>query len=80
MPASVTMKAGTRMNAIQNPCHAPIKRPSAMQEIIVTGTLIPMETIIVAATAPITATTEPTERSMSPVRMQGSMPIARMRM
>ena len=74
------MNAGTRTNAIQKPCHAPIKSPSAIQEIIVTGTLMPIDTIIVAATAPITATTDPTERSMSPVKMQGSIPIARMRM
>jgi len=39
------------------------------------------QTVIrVPPTAPTKAATEPTERSMFPVRMQSSMPIARMRM
>ena len=54
--------------------------PSRMHAAIVSGTDIPIVTIIVAATAPITATTDPTERSISPVRMQGSIPIARIKM
>ena len=80
MPASVTMNDGTRTNAIQKPCHAPTSRPNARQTATVSGTDMPFVTIIVAEIAPTTASTEPTERSMSPVRMHGSMPMARMRM
>ena len=76
MPASVAMKGGTWIQAIQKPWNAPISRPDTS----ITTTAIHMlapACIITAPMAPVKQTTEPTDRSMlPPVSMQHSMPAA----
>ena len=49
------------------------------QEFVPGSRLIPLSIIILPPTAPTKQTTEPTERSiLPPVRIQNSMPVARM--
>lgn len=74
------MNAGMPTNATQKPCQAPTSRPTAIAAITPTHHGYCPRITTTAATAPVSATTEPTERSMCPAMMMITMPIARIRM
>ncbi len=80
MPARVTMKAGIPTNATQKPCQAPTTRPTAIAARTPIHHGAPFLMTSVAETAPVSATSEPTDRSMCPAMMTITIPIARMRM
>jgi hypothetical protein len=61
---SVTMNAGMPTYATQKPCHAPIAAPSARHRMTAMGHGMSHLVIMIAATAPTKAATEPTDRSM----------------
>jgi len=64
MPASVTMKAGIPTKATQNPCHIPTRAPTTSAASTPTYQGIPCLITTVADTAPVSATSDPTDRSM----------------
>ncbi len=74
------MNAGIPTKATQKPCQAPMATPTSRPARTPTHQGIPCRTTTVALTAPTSATTEPTERSMCPAMMTITMPIARIRM
>ena len=80
MPARVTMNAGIPTYATQKPCHSPTSTPVASAASTPSHQGRPLPITTTAATAPVSATTEPTDRSMCPPTMISTMPIARIRM
>ena len=76
---SVTMNAGMPTYATQKPCQAPIAAPSARQRITASTHGMSYFVIRIAATAPVNAATDPTDRSMCRAMMTITMPIARIR-
>ena len=80
MPARVTMKAGMPTRATQKPFHAPTAIPTAIEARTPTHHGKSCWITRMADTAPHSATTEPTDRSMCPAMMTITIPIARTRM
>ncbi len=80
MPARVVMNAGIPTKATQKPCQAPIAAPTSRPARTPTHQGWSWRITIVALTAPTSATTEPTDRSMCPAMITITMPIARIRM
>ena len=81
MPASVTMKAGMPTYATQKPvpgADQQARPPSAARMPTHHGS--PCRMTSTAETAPVSATTEPTDRSMCPPMITMTMPIASTRM
>ena len=77
IPASVAIKGGTLIQAIQNPWKYPIRRPITSIASTAIHTLRPLLSIT-APTPPAKQTTDPTARSMlPPVRIHMSIPVAR---
>lgn len=79
MPPSVAINGGRFTIAIQNPCQSPMTKPDSRQTISVNQTGCLQLYIMTPAIAPTTATTEPTDKSIFPVRIGSSIPIARIR-
>ncbi len=73
------MNAGIPTYATQKPCQAPITAPSTRQRITASGHGMSHLVIMIAATAPVNAATDPTDRSMCRAMMTITMPIARIR-
>ena len=80
MVANVTMKAGMVVLETMIPFSAPTRVPHRIPMRIPTGTGSPTHVIMPALTHPVTAMTEPTDRSMPPKRMTKVMPHARYRL
>ena len=80
MPARVTMKAGIPAYATQSPCHAPTATPTASAASTPAHQGMPSRMTSTAETAPVSATTDPTDRSMWPPMITMTMPIASTRM
>ena len=76
IPARVTINAGTFTYAIQKPCQAPINAPMQSDIIIAIGIDIPIDIISTPDIADTTATIDPTDKSIFPVKTQGNIPIA----
>ena len=76
---SVTMNAGMPTYATQKPCQAPIAAPRSRQITTARSHGMSHLVIMIAATAPTKAATEPTDRSMWRAMMTMTMPIARIR-
>jgi hypothetical protein len=74
------MNAGMPTYATQKPCQAPMRPPITRLARIETYQGQPQLTANTPETAPMRATTEPTDRSMWPAMMIITMPIARIRM
>ena len=74
------MKAGMPAYATQNPCHAPTATPTTSAATMPTHHGWPCWITRTAETAPVSATTEPTDRSMCPPMIRMTIPIARTRM
>ena len=64
MPARVTMNAGMPTYATQKPCHMPTRSPTASPASTPTHQGRPRWMTTTAETAPVSATTDPTDRSM----------------
>ena len=78
MPDNVTINAGIRTYAIQKPCHIPTAMPAIRHSTMDRYTFQCHTIIICPAKALMSATTEPTARSMlPPVRIHSSIPTAR---
>ena len=76
MPASVTMKAGIWKVWITKPIAAPNSVPPASTSVIISNGGSCARSTPQASTMVVSATTEPTERSMPPDRITKVMPIA----
>lgn len=80
IPARVVMKPGMPTYATQKPCHAPMTAPTHSPRRMPSHHGIPQSRIARATMMPVTAATDPTDRSMWPAMITSTMPIARMRM
>jgi hypothetical protein len=80
MPPRVTMKPGIPTKATQKPCQIPTSTPTRSAASTPTHQGICHLITTTAATAPVSATTEPTDRSIWAATITSSMPIARIRM
>ena len=76
--ASVVTKGGMPKYAMKNPANTPVSIPTASAAMIATHMFILRSIMMIPANDPVTATTDPTPRSMLPVSTHSSIPIARM--
>ena len=79
MPASVTMNDGMPTYAIQKPWKAPMSPPATRAALTAAGHGRSYRTMSTAADAPVKAAIEPTDRSMWPLMITMTMPMARIR-
>lgn len=74
------MNDGIPTNAIQNPCQAPITAPASTHTTTATGHGMSLRTMRTADIAPMNPATDPTDRSMWPLMITMTIPMASTRM